>query len=58
VSTQPDPAVLELIRAGTHLGPVPLVPEIRLHQAGDPISVWERSELATGRTGLDAIPLT
>jgi predicted nicotinamide N-methyase len=53
VSTQPDPAVLEIIRAGTHLRPVPLVPEIRLHQAGDPISVWQRSELATGRTGLD-----
>jgi predicted nicotinamide N-methyase len=53
VSTQPDRAVLEIIRAGTRLRPVPLVPEIRLHQASDPISVWQRSEQATGRTGLD-----
>jgi predicted nicotinamide N-methyase len=32
---------------------VPLVPEIRLHQARDPISLWQRTELAAGRTGLD-----
>jgi len=47
---QPEP---EIIRSGTRLGPVPLVPEIRLHQAGDPISLWQRTELAAGRTGLD-----
>jgi predicted nicotinamide N-methyase len=29
------------------------VPEIRLHQASEPISVWQRTERATGRTGLD-----
>jgi len=53
VSTHPDPAGLEMIRAGTRLGPVPLVPEIRLHQASDPIGLWQQTELAAGRTGLD-----
>ena len=43
----------EIIRAGTRLRPVPLVPEIRLHQAGDPIGLWQRTETAAGRTGLD-----
>src|SRR6201994_3282947 len=42
-----------LIAAGTRLGRVPLVPEIRLHQAGDPISLWQRTEDTSGRTGLD-----
>src|SRR6266571_9069456 len=42
-----------LIVAGTRLMPVPLVPEIRLHQAGDPISLWQRTEDTSGRTGLD-----
>ena len=50
---QPDQSVLEVIRSGTRLRPVPLVPEIRLHQASDPISLWQRTELAAGRTGLD-----
>lgn len=43
----------EIMRTGTQLRSVPLVPEIRLHQAGDPISLWQRTELAAGRTGLD-----
>ena len=43
----------QLIVAGARLGPVPLVPEIRLHQASDPISLWQRTEAASGRTGLD-----
>ena len=42
-----------LIAAGTRLAPVPLVPEIRLHLAGDPISLWQRTEEDSGRTGLD-----
>ena len=42
-----------LIAAGTRLSPVPLVPEIRLHLAGDPISLWQRTEEDSGRTGLD-----
>jgi predicted nicotinamide N-methyase len=47
---QPEP---EIIRSGTRLRPLPLVPEIRLHQASDPISLWQRTELAAGQTGLD-----
>ncbi len=43
----------QIIRTGTRLGPVPLVPEIRLHQANDPISMWQRTEAAAGQTGLD-----
>ena len=46
-------AAPEIIRTGTELGPVSLVPEIRLYQAGDPISFWQRTEDAAGRTGLD-----
>jgi predicted nicotinamide N-methyase len=52
-SAQPRPPALEIIRTGTRLRPVPLVPQIRLHQASDPISLWQRTELAAGRTGLD-----
>jgi len=52
-SVQPGPSALEIIRTGTELRPVPLVPQIRLHQASDPISMWQRTELAAGRTGLD-----
>jgi predicted nicotinamide N-methyase len=42
-----------IIRTGTRLGPVPLVPEIRLYQASDPISLWQHTEATSGRTGLD-----
>jgi predicted nicotinamide N-methyase len=48
-----DESSRQLIVAGTRLGPVPLVPEISLHQASDPISLWQRTEAASGRTGLD-----
>jgi predicted nicotinamide N-methyase len=50
---QSGPPALEIIRAGTQLRSVPLVPQIRLHQASDPISLWQRTELAAGRTSLD-----
>ena len=50
---QPERGAREIIRSGTELGPVPLVPEIRLYQATDPISMWQRTEQETGRTGLD-----
>ena len=50
---QPEPSTPEIIRTGTHLRPVPLVPEIRLHQATDPIALWQRTELVAGQTGLD-----
>jgi len=52
-STRPAQAPLEVIRTSTRLRPVALVPEIRLHQASEPIGVWQRTELAAGRTGLD-----
>jgi predicted nicotinamide N-methyase len=41
-----------LVTAGTRLAEVPFVPEIRLHQADEPFSVWERTEKAAGREGL------
>jgi predicted nicotinamide N-methyase len=50
---RPEPAAPEIIRTGTELGPVSLVPEIRLYQAGDPISFWQHTEDTAGRTGLD-----
>ena len=49
----PPLAAPAIMRTGTQLRPVPLVPEIRLHQADDPISLWQRIELTSGRTGLD-----
>ena len=52
-SAQPGPSTLEIIRTSTQLSSVPLVPEIRLHQASEPIGLWQRTELAAGRTGLD-----
>jgi predicted nicotinamide N-methyase len=41
---------LEIIQAATRLMPVPLVPQIRLHLAGEPIEVWEHTERALGDT--------
>jgi predicted nicotinamide N-methyase len=49
---RPEPSTPEIIRTGTRLRPVPLAPEIQLHQASDPIALWQRTELAAGRTGL------
>ena len=46
-------ATPEIIQTGTQLRPVPLIPGIRLHQADDPISLWQRTELTSGQTGLD-----
>ena len=43
----------EMIGAGTQLKSVPLVPDIRLHLAGDPVSLWQRTDLTSGRDGLD-----
>jgi len=43
----------EIVRAGATLRPVSLVPEIRLYQAAEPMSVWQLTEQATGRTQLD-----
>jgi len=47
------PEVEEIIRGSTRLGSVPLVPEIRLYQAGEPMRIWQHTEQATGRPGLD-----
>jgi len=52
-SAQSHPPGLEIIRTGTRLRSVPLVPQIRLYQASDPIGLWEHTERAAGRTGLD-----
>ncbi len=43
----------EMIRAGTQLRSAPLVPDIRLYLASDPIGLWQRTELTSGWTGLD-----
>jgi predicted nicotinamide N-methyase len=39
----------DFVRAHTRLAPVPFVPELRLHQADEPIALWERTE-ADGST--------
>jgi predicted nicotinamide N-methyase len=52
-SAGPEPWALELVLAETELTGVPLVPQIRLYQGSDPVSLWQRTERATGRTGLD-----
>ncbi|MCD0450051.1 50S ribosomal protein L11 methyltransferase [Actinocorallia sp. API 0066] len=38
------PEELSFVRAHTRLKPVPLLPEIVLHQADDPYGLWERTE--------------
>jgi predicted nicotinamide N-methyase len=40
------PAGPETVQDGTRLVPVPLVPEIRLYQTDDLVSLWQRTELA------------
>ena len=47
------PPADQIIRDSTRLGSVSLVPEIRLYQASEPMTVWQHAERATGRTGLD-----
>jgi predicted nicotinamide N-methyase len=34
----------DFVRAHTRLSPVPFVPEVLLHQADEPIALWERTE--------------
>ena len=36
----------DFVRANTRLAPVPFVPELLLHQAEEPIELWERTEVA------------
>jgi len=52
-SEQQEPALLAVILANTRPSATALVPEILLHLGSEPISVWQQTELATGRTGLD-----
>ncbi len=52
-SARARPPMPQIMRTATRLRPVPLVPEIRLYQGVDPVSLWQRTELAAGRTGLD-----
>jgi predicted nicotinamide N-methyase len=40
-----------IIHGTTRLAPVPLVPEIALYQADEPIEAWQRVEDGLGRTG-------
>lgn len=49
----PRPVAPEILRTGTTLRPVLLVPEIRLYQADDPVGLWERIELTSGQTDQD-----
>ena len=42
----------DFVRRHTRLGPVPFVPEIRLHQAEEATSLWHMTEDDLGRAGL------
>jgi predicted nicotinamide N-methyase len=53
VGALPEPSLLKIILASTRLSSVPLVPEVQIHQASEPISLWEDTERVTGRSGLD-----
>jgi predicted nicotinamide N-methyase len=46
-------AQLKIILTSTKLGPVQLVPEVRIQQASEPINLWQHTERAAGRSGLD-----
>lgn len=47
------PSDVEVIQRITTLGPVPLVPEIQLYQASDPMAAWHTIEERAGRADLD-----
>ncbi|GAA2474763.1 methyltransferase [Winogradskya consettensis] len=38
----------DFVRANTRVAPVPFLPELVLHQAEEPIELWERTEAAGG----------
>jgi predicted nicotinamide N-methyase len=48
-----EPPGVEIIRRITRLGPMPLVPEIQLYQAAEPMAAWQDVEQRAGKTGLD-----
>jgi predicted nicotinamide N-methyase len=53
VGAPPDPSLVKIILTNTELSSVPLVPEVQIYQASEPIDLWEDTERATGATGLD-----
>ena len=53
VGALPEPSLLKIILTSTELSPVPLVPEVQIYQASEPIGLWEHTERATGATCLD-----
>ncbi|MFJ9516670.1 class I SAM-dependent methyltransferase [Kitasatospora sp. NPDC101801] len=42
--------VTDFVSANTSVGPVPFVPEVRLHLAPEAIALWERMEESSGRS--------
>ena len=48
-----EPSAVEIIRRITRLGSMPLVPEIQLYQAAEPMAAWQDVEQRAGKTGLD-----
>ncbi|MEV4559547.1 50S ribosomal protein L11 methyltransferase [Kitasatospora sp. NPDC049285] len=50
--SQSTSADTDFVRAHTRPGPVPFVPEVRLHMAEDAIDLWETTERARGEIGL------
>ncbi len=53
VGALPEPSLLKIILTSTELSAVPLVPEVEIYQASEPIGLWEHTESATGATYLD-----
>jgi predicted nicotinamide N-methyase len=53
VGAPSEPSLLNIIVTSTELSSVPLVPEVQIHQASEPISLWQDTELATGVTCQD-----
>jgi len=48
---QPRDAQARFVRSRCRLGPVPLVPEVRLHLADEAFTVWEATERESGEPG-------
>jgi predicted nicotinamide N-methyase len=53
VGALPEPSLLKIILTSTELSSVPMVPEVRIRQASDPIGLWVDTERAVGETYLD-----
>jgi predicted nicotinamide N-methyase len=49
-SVQRGPAAIEIVRGTTRLDIVPLVPEILIHQASEPVALWQDTERVVGVT--------